>query len=182
MRIISGQLKGRVFKSPPKGQVRPIQDRVKGAIFNILGDKVQGAKVLDLFSGSGSFGLEALSRGATHVTFIEDDFQLCRLIERNLANLKVADQGIVLRGSVADLLKEFGTGQEMFDLVFSDPPYGQGLAELSLRQLAEYVILTQFGFMVVETHKKEKLPETVKDLVLWDRRDYGGTTVWFYHR
>ncbi len=182
MRIIGGELRGRVLKSPPKGDVRPIQDKVKAAIFNMLQDKVCEATVLDLFAGSGAFGFEALSRGASHVVFVESDWKLAKLLEENLQALGVADRGSVLHDDVLTTLEDFGSSEKIFGLIFSDPPYGQGLAKLSLLRAAECAIVAESGVLITETHKKEELPETAGSLVLWKRRLYGGTAVSFYRR
>ena len=182
MRIIAGEFKGRRFKSPPRGQVRPIQDKIKAAVFNVLQEKIIGARVLDLFSGSGSFGIEALSRGASHVTFVEADGQLTQLLKQNLQFLGTEEKGLILQGNVLDIIEELAEADKMFDIIFSDPPYRQELANLSLLKVAEYAILTAPGLIITETHKRELLPEVVKDMVLLRRRLYGGTAVHFYKR
>lgn len=184
MRIIGGELKGRVIKSPPRGQgyVRPVQDKIKGAIFNILQDKVAGANVLDLFAGSGTFGFESLSRGAQQVTFVESDWKLIRLLEENLRLLGLEERGVVLRGGVLEVIGDLGITEKMFDLIFSDPPYGQGLANSSLLRAVECAIVSESGFLITESYKKEELPEAAGNLVLWKRRLYGGTAVSFYKR
>lgn len=182
MRIIGGELKGRILKSPPKGHVRPIQDKVKTAVFNMLQDRVCGVAVLDLFAGSGAFGFEAISRGAGQVTFVESDWKLAKLLEENLRLLGVEERGIVLHDDALSVMEDLGESEKMFDLIFSDPPYGQGLAKSSLLSAAECAILTESGFLITETHKKEELPEAAGSLVLWKRRLYGGTAVSFYRR
>ena len=184
MRIIGGELKGRIIKSPQRGQgyVRPVQDKIKGAIFNILQDKVVGANVLDLFAGSGAFGFESLSRGAQQVLFVESDWKLVHLLEENLRLLGLEERGLVLHDNVMDVIEDLGITEKMFDLIFSDPPYGQGLAKLSLLRAVECAIVSESGFLVTESHKKEELPEVIGNLVLWKRRLYGGTAVSFYRR
>ena len=182
MRIISGEFKGRRLKSPPRGEVRPIQDKIKGAIFNMLQGRIVGAKVLDLFAGSGSFGLEALSQGASHLTFVEGDWKLAQLLEQNLHLLDGKRRGVVLQDDVISVIENLARGKKMFDLIFSDPPYGRDLAKLSLLRVAEYGILTPSGIMIIEVGKKQDLPEGVRDLVLVERRLYGGTAVVFYRR
>lgn len=184
MRIIAGEFKGRRLKTPPKQwrHVRPIQDKIKGAIFNILQERVWGARVLDLFAGSGSFGIEALSRGAGHVTFVESDRELTGILKENLRLLGVYDRAAVLQDDALDSIQDLAAGQKMFDLVFSDPPYRQGLAKMSLLKAAECAIVAKSGFWITEIHKKEDLPEVAGGLVFWSRRLYGGTAVSFYRR
>ena len=182
MRIIAGQLKGRTFESPPRGHVRPMQDKIKSALFNMLGEQIVDAVVLDLFAGSGSFGVEALSRGAAHVTFVEADIKLAQLLNQNLQKLGLERQSLVLHQDALEAIEELAEGEKMFDLIFSDPPYGQGLANLSLLKAVECAILAKPGMMITETYKKEELPEVVKDMVIAKRRLYGGTAVCFYHR
>src|SRR6516225_2205869 len=119
MRVIAGSAGG-IRLAVPKRCVRPTMDRVKAAIFSSLGDAVVGARVLDLFAGSGALGIEALSRGASSVVFVEGDRQSAEIIESNLAKTKL--KGRVRQQDVFDFLRH-APGAEMFDIVFADPPY-----------------------------------------------------------
>src|SRR4051812_48392086 len=126
MRVISGTARGRRISGTPAGAAtRPTSDKVREAIFNVLGEQVRGARVLDLFAGTGALGIEALSRGATHATFVEGDRALCKTIAQTLAALVFSGLGSVLCRDV----RRAGGAREggPYALVFLDPPYGLGL-------------------------------------------------------
>jgi len=121
MRVIAGEAGGRPLKAPPEG-VRPTMDRVKGAVFSSMGDRVPGARVLDLFAGSGGMGIEALSRGAASATFVESDARCVRCVKENLRRAKV--DGSVQMMDVFRFLDLYA-GEESFDIIFADPPYAK---------------------------------------------------------
>ncbi len=122
MRIIGGSLRGRRLPSPTWSGLRPTADRLRETLFNILGDAVTGARVLDGCAGTGALGLEALSRGAAHVTFIDRDVRAVALIVANLERCRVAGRGTVIRGALPGALR-FVEAAGTFDLVLLDPPY-----------------------------------------------------------
>jgi 16S rRNA (guanine966-N2)-methyltransferase len=179
MRVIAGRAGG-VRLAVPKRGVRPTMDRVKAAIFSSLGDAIIGARVLDLFAGSGALGIEALSRGACSVLFVEEDRQSTSIIEKNLAKTKFAAS--VRRQSVSYFLR-YASGTEKFQIVFADPPYektksGERFTEelLTSRKLTE--LLAPGGVFVLEKRPGEVLPETK----LWRvarQKKYGATEVLF---
>jgi 16S rRNA (guanine966-N2)-methyltransferase len=179
MRVIAGAAGG-IHLAVPKSGVRPTMDRVKAAIFSSLADGVIGARILDLFAGSGALGIEALSRGAASALFVEQDRQSIAAIEKNLAKTKF--QGRVRRQDVFDFLPRFGAA-EKFDIIFADPPYEQTksgehftnklLAEEKLPQL-----LDAEGIFVLEKRPGETIPESN----LWRlirKKTYGATEVIF---
>jgi 16S rRNA (guanine966-N2)-methyltransferase len=179
MRVIAGSAGG-IRLAVPKHGVRPTMDRVKAAIFSSLGEAVIRARVLDLFAGSGALGIEALSRGATSVLFVEKDRQSTAMIEKNLAKTKF--QARVRQQDVFEFLR--GTSRlEKFHIVFADPPYektksGERYTErlLTNKQLA--VLLDPKGVFVLEKRPGETLPETK----LWRvarQKTYGATEVLF---
>jgi 16S rRNA (guanine966-N2)-methyltransferase len=179
MRVIAGSAGG-VRLSVPKRGVRPTMDRVKAAIFSSLGDAIIGARVLDLFAGSGALGIESLSRGASSVLFVEEDRESTRVIEKNLAKTKF--EARVRQQSVSDFLRHT-SGIEKFQIVFADPPYektksGECFTKklLTSRKLAE--LLAPGGVFVLEKRPGEVLPETK----LWRvarQKTYGATEVLF---
>ena len=128
MRIVAGQWRGRQLKSPTWDGLRPTSDRVRETLFNILGSAVHGAKVLDGYAGTGAIGIEALSRGAASVTFVERDPRAVKLIEANLAALGAT--GVIMRAGLADAVARL-SGQ-VFDLIMLDPPYGNTAAAEAL--------------------------------------------------
>ena len=128
MRIVAGEFRGRTLKSPNWDGLRPTSDRLRETLFNILGPSIRGARVLDGYAGTGAIGIEALSRGAAAVTFVEKDPRAARLIEANLAPLLGPDRPkpVIIRAGFADAVRRLGG--ETFDLIILDPPYAQGAA------------------------------------------------------
>src|SRR5262245_26587303 len=173
MRIIAGS-SGGIRLTVPKSDVRPTMDRVKAAIFSSLGERVIGARVLDLFAGTGALGIEALSRGAASATFVERDPRAVAAIERNLAQAHLV--GRIRKQDVFDFLHRASTA-ETYDLIFADPPYersqlGPSFTSLLLRNHHLPLRLTSEGLFVLEKRPSEKLPSTN----LWEigrRRTYG---------
>jgi 16S rRNA (guanine966-N2)-methyltransferase len=179
MRVIAGRAGG-IRLAVAKRGVRPTMDRVKGAIFSSLGDAMVGARVLDLFAGSGALGIEALSRGASSVVFVEGDRQSAEIIENNLAKTKL--KGRVRKQDVFDYLRH-ASGAEMFDVIFADPPYektedGRRFTEKLLAHEALSQLLAPDGIFVLEKRPAEALPE-MKQWRLLRQKKYGATEVLF---
>lgn len=179
MRVIAGTAGG-IRLDVPKHHVRPTMDRVKAAIFSSLGDAVIGARVLDLFAGSGALGIEALSRGAILARFVEQDREAVAAIERNLARTKL--NGRVLRREVFDFLRRPISSQR-FNIIFADPPYektrkGEAFTNFLVASEDLARLLEPAGTFVLE-----KLPsESIPDMKLWRimrARAYGATEVLF---
>ena len=168
MRVVAGELGGRRLRAPRGDAVRPTSDRVREALFSILGD-VGGVRALDLFSGTGALGIEALSRGAAHATFVDLDTEV---LERNLDDLGLRDRAEVRRGDAVAYLAAPGPH---FDLVLCDPPYGEA-AELGPRLEAPLVRrIGEDARVIVETAAEE--PVELPSLPLLDERAYGGTLI-----
>lgn len=158
--------------------IRPTSDLVREAIFDLIGQDFTGAKVLDLFAGTGVLGIEALSRGASQVLFIDHSVKAINLIKRNLSMCGMDLSGIVLKMDLAKGLpwRHFLLEQKI-DLVFLDPPYRKGLIPPLLEALCERKILAASSIVVVESSKNEMLPEPVKDLRKVRTRVYGQTKI-----
>ncbi len=150
IRISGGSTKGRRVHSLSGRGVRPTSARVREAIFNIIGARVTGARVLDLFAGVGSLGLEALSRGASHVDFVEKNARHAGVIHANLERLEFASQGRVIRADCSRFLQTGKHGDMRYDLVFLDPPYGEDLLPAVLPGLYKADIISPAGLVVVE--------------------------------
>ncbi len=178
MRIISGTARGRKLKTLAGQRTRPTSDKVKGAIFNVLGEKVGGARVLDLFAGSGALGLEALSRGAGCAVLVEKNNQACQIIWENMELTGFTSRARLVNRDGLVYLQEL-SGQT-FDLVFLDPPYNQGLAFNSLKLLAKGTSLAANGVIIVETSREEQLPVELGNLGLRKNTRYGDTMIWYY--
>ncbi len=182
MRIVGGKFKGRALASPSGPGTRPTSDRVRESIFNILahgidGFALEGARVMDLFAGTGALGLEALSRGARFCQFVDESAEARGLIRRNADSLGVIGQCKIWRRDATKLGP--CAPQTPFDLAFADPPYGKVLGEKALVSLVEGGWLTP-GSVVMLEEAKEVTVADVRGLTLLDQRAYGDTQVRFY--
>jgi 16S rRNA (guanine966-N2)-methyltransferase len=151
MRIVAGTLKGRRLQGPASDDVRPTSDRLRETLFNVLGPSVAGARVLDAFAGTGAVGLEALSRGARHVTFYESDPRAWKVAEANIAHCGVGPSCLMIRG---DFLRSRGSAN--CDLVFLDPPYDDGELNAVLRVAGTH--LGPGGAVVLEHRRSRETP------------------------
>ena len=180
LRIIAGTLKGRRLRVPPDFRVRPTPDRVREALFSILGTTFEGGRVLDAFAGTGALGFEALSRGAADVTFVEADTRALVFLRRNAETLEVTARCLIHAERVETLLDRRGLGGG-FDLVLADPPYASGPGESFLRQVAASGILLA-GARVVFQRDVRTLPAPGPGTGLEQVRTarYGRTCLDFY--
>ncbi len=172
MRVIGGELGGRVLRSP-EGGTRPTSDRVREALFQRLGD-VSGARVLDLYAGSGALGIEALSRGAAGAVFVERAPRAAALLRANLDQLELAARARVLQADVVAGLRRLAREGDRFDLVFADPPYASQELARTFAVLGETCIVLPGGMLIAETSARAAVPEAPGFAEL-DRRKYGGT-------
>lgn len=170
MRIIAGEYKGRRLESPADYSVRPTTDKVKEALFSILAEQIWGSKVLDLFSGTGNLGIEALSRGADLCVFSDHSRESIRLIKGNIAHCKAQEKARVAAG---DFRKILANQTEQFDIIFLDPPYGKGYLEPCFELIREYNLLAEDGVIVAEHRKEEELPEELYGFSRIKERKYG---------
>ena len=179
MRIIAGEFRGRRLASV-RGRLRPTSDLVREAVFNILGPAVAGARVLDLFAGTGALALEALSRGAARAVVVEDQAAALEVLRKNIEALKVADRVTVLSLPVFIAVKKLALRREPFHIIFLDPPYERGFAAETLRTLAASGLPAPGAWVVAEHSRREELPDHPGSLRLHQRRRYGDTVVSFY--
>lgn len=182
MRVIAGTAKGRSLASVPGDATRPITDRVKTALFSILESQgvVSGTRWLDLFGGTGAVGIEALSRGAAEVVFVERSNQAVRVLGQNLSHTGVSDRSHVVRGDAFDYLRRPALAP--FDVIYIAPPQYQSLWQKALLLVdARPELLTPDGQAVVQIHPKEDDPDlALLNLVRYDERQYGSTRLMFY--
>ncbi|MFC1517659.1 16S rRNA (guanine(966)-N(2))-methyltransferase RsmD [Candidatus Margulisiibacteriota bacterium] len=178
MRVISGKAKGRKLKQPKSAKVRPTRDMVKEALFDILGTAVVGKRFLDLYAGAGAIGIEALSRGAEEVVFIE---HMPKLVHENLALTELTG-GRVYGTKVATALKVIEKKGEKFDFIFLDPPYSGAETEVTLNKISSFDILAPDGLVIVEHHKQNDLAEKFGMLRLIKLKQYGETKISFYKK
>lgn len=181
MRISGGTARGARLRGTRRGGVRPTSDRVKDALFNTLRPILEGARVLDLFAGTGRLGIEALSRGAQEAVFVERAPRNAALIKENLAGAGLIERGTVRRANVLTEVATLGRRGETFDLILLDPPYGQDLQAATLRAVAVAGVLAAGGLAVAEGHWRDD-PGTVQGLERVREARYGETAVWFYNR
>ena len=181
MRVIGGKARGRQLKSVPGKQTRPITDRVKEALFNILAGDVQGARVLDLFGGTGAVGIEALSRGARHVTFVEIAGKPYRVLKENLRLTGFEDFATTVRGDAFAFLR--GNPDEPYDIVYIAPPQYKGMWHKALEMLDERPDwVTEGGLVIVQIDPRERKTISLRHFRLRDERRYGDTLLLFYER
>lgn len=179
VRVITGRAKGRKLMSVPGDSTRPITDRVKEALFSILGDWIVDTRVLDLFGGSGGVGIECLSRGAAHVVFIDQNRNAVETIKANLAHTRLEQDATVVRGDSFVYLKQYDG--EPFDLIYVAPPQYQGMWLSALKQIdARPELCTEYGSVIVQIHPREDTPVELVNLEEYDRRKYGSTLLIFY--
>lgn len=179
MRVISGYLKGKKLFSVKGQTLRPTSDRVKEAIFDILQDQIQGRKVLDLFAGTGALGIEALSRGASCSVFVEQNRRSLEALRKNIGECKLSEKvEVIAREAKAGIKILEGRGKS-FEVIFLDPPYGQGLARQTLKTLSQSSIVAPTTLVVAE----HSLSEDLDSIPSWQRidgRKYGRTRVSFF--
>jgi 16S rRNA (guanine966-N2)-methyltransferase len=182
MRIISGEYGGRVIKSPPDSRTRPTSDRLRETLFNVLAPNIEGARFLDLCSGSGAIGIEALSRGASHVTFVDRSRKACALIEENLDLLGISEERTEV---LANSAENFAGRKHIlgWDIAFFDPPYDSdyGIVLFEFGE-PESNLLNNAGMLIAEHHAKIMLPDSLGDLRRWRILKQGDTSLSFYER
>ena len=181
MRVIAGKFKGRNLKSPPSMQVRPTSDRLRETLFNVISARVPDARFLDLCAGSGAVGIEALSRGAEHATFVDRSRRSCQLIEANLDLCGVPEeQRDIYCSEVTEFLKQTSAQTaDRWDVIYFDPPYKQDYLP-TLEILGSSKLINDDGLLVVEHHHKTELPEMTGKLRRTRVLKQGDSSLSFY--
>ncbi len=176
MRVTGGTGRGQRLKVPAGSRVRPTSDKVKQALFNILGERVAGAAFLDLFAGAGGIGIEALSRGASRAVFVDSSRESIAVIKQNIEKTDFSDQATVVLSSTETFLKRpLGS----YDIVFLDPPYAEDLNPL-LELIAASRVVKPDGLLIAEHFRKQPSPERAGSLSLQREARYGDTVLAFY--
>jgi 16S rRNA (guanine(966)-N(2))-methyltransferase RsmD len=175
VRIVGGEARGRTLRAVPGSATRPTADRVRQSLFDLLGQRMDGLAVLDLYAGTGALALEALSRGAARAVLVEKDPRACAVIERNIGELGFADRCKLLRAELPAALGRLRGGK--FDLVFSDPPYALRAAQAALDGLTSNDLLAPGARVVLEMDRREDAPQWPAGLRLAGERRYGDTRV-----
>lgn len=179
MRVITGKARGVQLKTPEGMQTRPTTDRVKEALFSIIQFEIPGAKVLDLFGGTGQLGIEALSRGAKCATFVDAGEAPCKLIRENLKRTRLEGDARVVR---SDYLAYLSGCREQFDIIFLDPPYAEVFLENALKRITEIDILHSNGIIVTERPQGKELPWEYKGYTRSKDHKYGKTLITIYRK
>ena len=179
MRVITGKARGVQLKTPEGMLTRPTTDRVKEALFSIINFEIPGAKVLDLFGGTGQLGIEALSRGAKSAVFVDAREEACKLIRENLKRTKLEQDAAVVRSDYLDYL---GRCREQFNIIFLDPPYAEVFLENSLNRITEIDILQSNGIIVTERPLGKELPWELAGYTRSRDYKYGKTLLTIYRK
>ena len=179
MRVITGKARGVALKTPDGLHTRPTADRVKEALFSIIQFDVPGARVLDLFAGTGQLGIEALSRGAASAVFVDEREDACTLVKENLRRTKLYEQGSVVRSDYLSFLKNC---KNQFDLIFLDPPYAEVFLENSLKFITEIDILRDGGIIVAERPLGKELSWQFEGYSRSKDYKYGKTLLTLYRK
>lgn len=180
MRVIAGDARGQRLKAPKGSSVRPTADRVKESLFNILRSELAGARVLDLFAGTGSLAIEALSRGATEALLVDSSAISAKLIRDNLRRLGLTRSARVIMAPVRRALNSIASQGRPFDIIFLDPPYGEELLPQTIEIIAREKLLGPSGVIVAEHSTRDALQERYGPLERVDQRRYGDTRLSFY--
>jgi 16S rRNA (guanine966-N2)-methyltransferase len=183
LRIIAGKYRGRKLKSPPSLEVRPTSDRLRETLFNVIAPRIEGTRFLDLCAGSGAVGIEALSRKASHVTFVDRSRKMCALVEANLDLCRVPeDETEVVQSEALEFLRRANKAKknEPWDIVFFDPPYATDYLAVESFGKHDSSLLTENGLLIVEHHHKNQLPDNVGSLTRTRTLKQGDSALSFY--
>ncbi len=184
MRVITGRAKGKKLKPVPGDSTRPITDRTKEALFSILGNWIIEARVLDLFGGTGAVGIEALSRGAAHATFVDKSRMAIRVIGQNLRITGLTEKAQVRQADAFKFLAQSPPPEQLFDLIYIAPPQYKEMWAQAVQMIDERLEdwLLPDGAVITQIHPAEYEDLALQNLTLYDRRKYGSTLLCFYER
>ncbi|HUU50212.1 MAG TPA: 16S rRNA (guanine(966)-N(2))-methyltransferase RsmD [Nitrospinota bacterium] len=181
MKVISGRIKGRSLKTLKGLDIRPTPDKVKGALFNIIGSFIINKKFLDLFAGTGNIGIEALSRGAEEVFFVDNDKRSIKLIRENLEKCGIYRGFKIFLEDGIDFIRSREKKDE-FDLIFLDPPYGSDLGGLALEEISKTDIIEREGLIIYEHFHKCEVNRKYGLFKLYKQKRMGDTCLSFFHK
>lgn len=175
MRVIAGKRKGQGLKAVPGNETRPTTDKIKEAIFQSIGPFFEGGQVLDLFAGSGSLGIEALSRGMDQAVFVDKQGKAIHTIKENLKTVKMTEQAEVFRADAFRALKAAAKRELVFNLILLDPPYGKVNLTSLIQEIIEYELIKRNGLIYCEHDPQDELPEETAHLTIQKQEVYSST-------
>lgn len=181
MRVISGLLKSRLIKGYDLDGTRPTMDKVKESLFAMIQFDIQGSICLDLFAGSGSLGIEAISNGAKHTYFVDNNPQVIKVLKENIDSLNIKEQSSIIFKDYNQALVYFKDNNIKFDIIFLDPPYNLNLIEPSINLILEYNILNDDGKIICE-FEKEVLKEEYDTLICIKKKEYDRKKIYIYKK
>lgn len=180
LRIIAGELKGRKLERIDTELIRPTSDRVREALFSILGDMVIDSRFLDLFAGSGSVGIEAFSRGAKEVVFVDAGNDSIKVLNSNLQKTNLIEETEIIQADYAATVEKLAYQGRKFDIIFIDPPYKFGIALDAVRKIQEKNLLSKNGVIIVEHGSKDLIPEKIGIFEIFKEKKYGNICLSLY--
>ena len=179
MRVISGTARGALLNTLEGNNTRPTLDRVRESLFNILQNRILNAEILDLFAGSGALGIEALSRGASKVTFCDNSKEAIKIIHKNVEKVKMSSKSKILLDDFDECLIKIRN--EKYDLIFLDPPYDSDFSIRAVKKITSLGMLKEDGIIIIETDDEQKMKEDLKKINanVYDLRKYGRVKLFF---
>ena len=180
MRVISGKVRGLKLDTPKNDDVRPTTDRVKESLFNIINPYVIDSNVLDLFAGTGSLGIECLSRGALSATFVDVSKDSINIVKSNVKKARVENESTILNSDFKTAIDRLNVQNKKFDIIFMDPPYYKNMFIDALSNIDNSDLLSEDGIIVVEHDTKDKFIDKIGRLEKSKEKKYGNTTLTFY--
>jgi 16S rRNA (guanine966-N2)-methyltransferase len=180
LRIISGEFRGRKLEKLEGMDIRPTTDRVKESLFNMLGARLFDCVFLDLFAGTGGIGIEAYSRGASKIVFIDESSKSIKVLKSNLEMLMLLDKVEVYNTDYINAINKLALDNRKFDIIFIDPPYLKGFAQNALIHINDNNLINENGIIVIEHDIQDKMPESVGNLNLQRQKKYGNTMLSFF--
>ena len=180
LRVISGKARGLKLDTPKNQDVRPTTDRVKESLFNMINSYIMDSNILDLFAGTGSLGIECLSRGAKNCVFVDKSKDSINIVRSNVKKVSVDNESTILNVDFKDAVKRLSTQNQKFDVIFMDPPYYENMFIECLKSIDKFNLLDEDGIIVVEHDTKDLFEDSIGRLNKSREKKYGNTTLTFY--
>ncbi len=180
MRVISGKVRGLKLNAPKNDDVRPTTDRVKETLFNMINSYIMDSDILDLFAGTGSLGIECLSRGANKCVFVDSSKESINIVKSNIKKARVENESTVLNIDFKGAIKSLSLKNQQFDVIFMDPPYYKNMFSDALNAVDSNNLLKEDGIIVVEHDTADEFPEEIGRLYKTKDKKMGNTTMTFY--